>query len=407
MCYPPERLLRGGNPFGFHLSFRLWVPEVLMCRHLLHLLEGYLRPHLWVVLRGVQSHLQCLGRGLPPPPPPGFVPEAAGNLASAPPPPSSDSVGVPSDSLGGSNISGTPDMGAPQGTGAALKGLSVSGGDVEEGTGKQTGEGASVQTLETEESSTVETPQVEGASATESAALKEEVLFSLKMVDIPGGSFVMGANDGREEEKPAHKVNLSSYKMSAYLVTNKQYRAFVLANPEWQKDRINPDFHDGKYLDDWEGNEYPEGKDDHPVAFVSFYAAEAFARWLGKRLPTEAEWEFAARGGLVGKKFPNGDKMNEKIANFAKRYSGTTPVGQFDPNGYGLYDMAGNLFEWTADWFSKYTEEEQTDPKGPSSGDYKVIRGGSWISSAMTLRVSFRIDEEPERCGYIGIRLAE
>lgn len=247
------------------------------------------------------------------------------------------------------------------------------------------------------------------AEPVESEKLKAEVLQRLntQMKDIPAGSFVMGSEDGRSEEKPVHKVNISSFKMGSHLVMNRDFRAFVLSNPEWQKDRINPEYHDGRYLDDWNGNEYAEGKDEHPVSFVSYYAAKAFAAWTGKRLPTEAEWEYAARGGLAGKKYPNGDTMNDTIANLAKRYRGTTPVGQFEPNAYGLHDMAGNLFEWTADFYSSYSEDEQTDPKGPLSGDYIVIRGGSWISSASALRVSFRIDEEPVRCGYIGFRIAE
>ena len=265
--------------------------------------------------------------------------------------------------------------------------------------------------------STGETKSTAGVQSTaepslqtgKSEDLKTEVLERLnaRMKDIPAGSFIMGSEDGRAEEKPVHKVNLSSFKIGSYLITNSDFKAFVLSNPEWQKDRINPEYHDGKYLDDWDGNEYAEGKDDHPVGFVSYYAAKAFAEWAGKRLPTEAEWEYAARGGLTGKKYPNGDTMNDTIANLAKRFRGTTPVGQFEPNGYGLYDMAGNLFEWTADFYSSYSEEEQTDPRGPSSGDYIVIRGGSWISSAAALRVSFRIDEDPVRCGYIGFRVAE
>ncbi len=385
---------------------------------LLHVLTTGTAPAGWQPFRLPSTG----GIGVPVQPPPAVAPTPGSSVSQPLPVGNTPVTGVPianqAPPVGSVNPPVTPNTRATvnqNAEGAEITGETSSGeppsaGGMESSTEPIVEEGNQATVNDSGESpSTAGAGDSVGASvsSSEASGLKDEVLSSLKMVDIPGGSFVMGANDGRDEEKPAHKVNLSSYKISAYLVTNKQYRAFVLANPEWQKDRANPDFHDGKYLDDWEGNEYPEGKDDHPVAFVSFYAAEAFAKWLGKRLPTEAEWEFAARGGLVGKKFPNGDKMNEKIANFAKRYSGTTPVGQFDPNGYGLYDMAGNLFEWTADWFGRYTEEEQTDPKGPSSGDYKVIRGGSWISSAMTLRVSFRIDEEPERCGYIGIRLAE
>jgi len=228
-----------------------------------------------------------------------------------------------------------------------------------------------------------------------------------EMVEIKKGNYIMGSSDARDDEKPAHKVNISQFKILSHLVTNSEYRAFVFANPDWQKNRIDPALHDSKYLEYWEGNEYPEEMGDHPVCYVPFSAAKAFAGWLGKRLPTEAEWEFAARGGLAGKKFPNGDKMNDKLSNFAKRSNGTTAIKNFEPNSYGLYDMSGNLFEWTLDWYSSYTEKEETDPKGPSSGNYKAIRGGSWSSSATALRVSFRIDEEPERCGFIGFRIAE
>ena len=140
---------------------------------------------------------------------------------------------------------------------------------------------------------------------------------------------------------------------------------------------------------------------------VGVHAAQAFAAWLGKRLPTEAEWEYAARGGLVGKKYPNGDQMNDKVANLAKQYRSTTPVRKFEPNGFGIYDMAGNLFEWTADWYGPYSPGEARNPVGPPEGDYKVIRGGSWMSGANSLRVGARVDMEPQACGQVGIRLAD
>jgi formylglycine-generating enzyme required for sulfatase activity len=250
-------------------------------------------------------------------------------------------------------------------------------------------------------------------AASPSAGNQEAALAEAKstleagMTAIPAGSFTMGSDSGNDSEKPPHKVTLSAFRISARLVTNREYRFFVTAQPEWSKDRLPEEYNDGDYLLDWSGNDYPEGTDDHPVAHVSWAAASAFASWVGKRLPTEAEWEYAARGGLVNKKYPNGDLINDKLANFAKQFRGTTPVGQFPPNGYGLFDMAGNLFEWVFDWFGKYPNTEQKDPKGPPEGEYRTMRGGSWISGATALRVSSRIDEEPSRCGFVGIRLAE
>jgi len=244
--------------------------------------------------------------------------------------------------------------------------------------------------------------QPAGTDAT--AEFASEVDSSMKA--IPAGSFIMGS-DAVDAEKPAHSVALGAYRLCDHLVTNKEYSLFVAARPEWAKDRADPDLRDDNYLEDWAEGAYPEGKDDNPVAFVSFFAAGAFAAWLGKRLATEAEWEKAARGGLVGKKYPNGDVMNDKIANLAKQCKGTTPARRFEPNGFGLYDMAGNLFEWTADWYAPYVPGSASDPKGPREGEYKAVRGGSWMSGAGALRVSARVDMDPRACGQVGIRLAD
>ena len=120
------------------------------------------------------------------------------------------------------------------------------------------------------------------------------------MVLIPAGEFEMGSNNGAANECPVHTVYLDAFYMDTHEVTNAQYKAFVDANPEWQKENIPEEFYDGVYLRLWEGNAYPEGEADHPVIYVSWYAAMAYAEWMGKRLPTEAEWEKAARGGLRG-----------------------------------------------------------------------------------------------------------
>jgi formylglycine-generating enzyme required for sulfatase activity len=231
-------------------------------------------------------------------------------------------------------------------------------------------------------------------------------LIEASMKSIPAGSFLMGS-DAQDAEKPQHKVSLGAYRICDHLITNKEYSLFVAANPQWGKDRADPGLRDEHYLEDWTESGYPEGKEDHPVSFVSFPAAQAFAAWVGKRLPSEAEWECSARGGLVGKKFPNGDQMNDKLANLAKQYRGTTPIRNFEPNGFGLYDMAGNLFEWCSDWYGPYSAGEAVDPKGPGSGEYRVVRGGSWMSGASALRVSARVDMEEPTCGQVGIRLVD
>jgi formylglycine-generating enzyme required for sulfatase activity len=230
--------------------------------------------------------------------------------------------------------------------------------------------------------------------------------ISADLVAIPAGSFVMGSAEGADNEKPPHRVSLSAFKLSKHLVTNAEYQAFVRENPAWAKDRAATDLHDGHYLADWEGDQYPEEAGAIPVSGIPFYAAQAFAAWIGLRLPSEAEWEYAARGGLAGKKYPNGQEMNDKLANFAKRSKGAIAGGNFPANGYGLFDMAGNLFQWTNDWYGSYSAAEESNPTGPGAGEYKVIRGGSWVSGAGALRVSFRVDEDPTRCAYIGFRLA-
>lgn len=257
-------------------------------------------------------------------------------------------------------------------------------------------------------------PKADAAFGLDSAPIKapsesllDEALSKITpfLKQIPAGSFIMGSEDN-ERESPPHKVTLKAFSLCDHLVTCSEYALFVSANPQWTKDRADPDLHDGHYLEDWSSEECPKGKEDHPVAFVSWYAAEAYASWLGLRLPTEAEWEKAARGGLVGKKYPNGDSMNESLANFAKRKSGTTPVRTYEPNAFGLYDMAGNLFEWTSDWYGSYEAGEVSDPRGPKEGEYKVIRGGSWMSAAGALKVSSRFDMDPRTCAQVGIRLA-
>ncbi len=242
------------------------------------------------------------------------------------------------------------------------------------------------------------------------------------MVLIPAGTFQMGSEDEEagDDEQPVHTVHLDAFYMDKYEVTNAQFKAFLDANPEWGKDNIEDRyniedrFHKGLYLREWTDNNYPAGKADHPVYQVSWYAAMAYTEWTGKRLPTEAEWEYAARGGLAGKKYPWGDTISPADANYWDSGIGdTTPVGQYAANGYGLYDMAGNVREWCLDVYDfKGLYAVSENNRNPiASGEslqelrenftsipedsYRVLRGGSWFQTAQYLRVASREWNKP------------
>ncbi len=192
------------------------------------------------------------------------------------------------------------------------------------------------------------------------------------MALIPGGEFAMGLHGG--EDNPQHDVTVSPFYMDRTEVTNAQYLAFCEAT-----ERGLPIF--------WEMERFHCGPDyqNHPIVGVSHYDAVAYAEWVGKRLPTEAEWEFAARGGLVGKKFPNGDEVDRLEVNCKSAgYDGTLPVGTLLPNGYGLHDMSGNVRELVHDRYGRnYYQESPTDnPQGPEKGKFWVVRGGGWYSGA-------------------------
>lgn len=224
------------------------------------------------------------------------------------------------------------------------------------------------------------------------------------MVLIPAGEFEMGSHTGKNNERPVHTVYVDAFYMDAYEVTNAQYKAFVDANPEWRKENIAEEFHDGVYLRLWNGNSYPDDKADHPVVYVSWYAAMAYAQWAGKRLPTEAEWEKAARGGLIGKAYPWGDTFDATRANYGRYFNEPIAVGQYPPNGYGLYDMAGNVSEWCLDEydpdfyatsarknpFSNGTREEVINSFKVIKKKNRVLRGGCWSDNGLFLRVAHR-----------------
>ena len=228
------------------------------------------------------------------------------------------------------------------------------------------------------------------------------------MVLIAAGEFQMGG-DGSPDEKPVHTVYIDAFYIDKYEVTNAQYKTFVDANPQWRKGRISMTYHDGDYLKNWSGNNYPSGKGEHPVTYVSWYAAMAYARWAGKRLPTEAEWEKAARGGLVGKKHQWGDYITSARANYNKTVGGTTDVGTYPGNGYSLYDMTGNVSEWCLDMYNKnfYGNFPRRNPVAGTNlssvaenftkvRTRRVLRGGSWNSVPEYTRVAKRTKADPK-----------
>ena len=229
------------------------------------------------------------------------------------------------------------------------------------------------------------------------------------MVLIPAGEFEMGSEDAeaRPNEQPIHTVYIDAFYMDTHEVTNLDYKKFVLANRQWQKGRIPKALHNGNYLKHWTGNNYPTGKANHPVTYVSWYAAMAYAKWAGKRLPTEAEWEKAARGGKSGLKYPWGNTVSSGRANYGRHIGDTTAVGKYPANGYGLYDMVGNVWEWCLDasdenfYFSSPRRNPLSDVNTLSNAnliidDYtnakssRVLRGGSWFFSAAVVRVAYR-----------------
>jgi len=226
------------------------------------------------------------------------------------------------------------------------------------------------------------------------------------MVLIPAGEFTMGRTRLTPDDKtnmrphvllddrPEHRVWLDAYSMDKTEVTHEEYAAFVKATG-----------HRAPYH--WHGASPPAVLARVPVYNVDWHDADAYCRWAGKRLPTEAEWERAARGGKESASYPWGDeKPTPKLAVFDIQI-GPGPVAHLPPNGFGLHDMAGGISEWCADWFERdyYKNSPAKNPTGPDTGMYKVIRGGAWSDSAARITVFYRNWIRPtQRTPNIGFR---
>ncbi len=278
-------------------------------------------------------------------------------------------------------------------------------------------------------------------------------------VPVPGGTFTMG--DAFDEgypadgETPVHPVRVEPFAMDATAVTNAQFATFVKDTGHVtgaEEFGISAVFHlafDGRPADvvnraagtpwwlavrgaSWRRPEGPGSdvatRQNHPVVHVSWYDAQAYAAWAGKRLPTEAEWEYAARGGLAGARFAWGDELTPRgrwrcniwQGTFPSENTGedgwltTAPVTSYSPNGYGLHNTAGNVWEWCADWFAADTYARCDglvhDPRGPEDGTQRVMRGGSFLchdSYCHRYRVAARSSNTPESASAnIGFRCA-
>jgi formylglycine-generating enzyme required for sulfatase activity len=231
---------------------------------------------------------------------------------------------------------------------------------------------------------------------------------SVAMARVPAGSFEMGSLSGETDEEPVHTVTLDAYYIDVFEVTNGIYQACVEAGVCHRPFRTSSQRRDPYY-----GNpQYAH----YPVVFVSYPDAGDFCAWRGARLPTEAEWEKAARGGLEGADYPWGNEdpvCTPGASNGANHDrcspAETWPVGSFAPNGYGLYDMAGNVWEWVADYHNlSYDSEASTNnPTGPETGLTRVLRGGAWNLTLYHMRAANRLRNYPVDSNYnIGFRCA-
>ena len=241
----------------------------------------------------------------------------------------------------------------------------------------------------------------------------------------------MGAADVEEDERPVHRVYVGEFFIGRFPVTNDDYAKFVTATghpaPEVRGlPLISLGGREALFRETaapyvCEAGQPPVGHGSHPVVLVRYHDALAYCDWLSAtigrlvRLPTEAEWEKAARGGTEGQRYPWGNDIDASRGNYltdpaARPQRGTRPTGTYPPNAYGLYDVSGNVWEWVSDWYSHeyYGQGDARDPRGPHSGNMRIVRGGSWVNDDVAmLRCAYRHKVPPDTYSYsIGFRIA-
>lgn len=235
-----------------------------------------------------------------------------------------------------------------------------------------------------------------GSSEGDGPAAEISSVDGMEMVFVPEGNFTMGSNDGDSDEQPVHEVVLDAFWIDKHEVTNAQY-AKCVADGACEEPGI---------IDFYDSSSYA----NHPVVYVSWHDAEDYCEWAGRHLPTEAEWEKAARG-TDERTYPWGENLSCEYARYYDCGGQTVEVGNL-PKGaspYGALDLAGNVWEWTADWYSGdyyRSQPEWINPTGPVLGDYRVLRGGSW-DLEVNLRSADRVKYNPDYGDWsVGFRCA-
>ncbi len=230
-----------------------------------------------------------------------------------------------------------------------------------------------------------------------------------EMVFIPGGTFVMGSGDGHPSYQPEHKVEVADFYLDRWPVTNAEYKQFLDATgrsvPNYEVSWCDT----REYNWDPQARTYPASKADHPVVLVTWEDAMAYAAWAGKRLPTEAEWERAARG-FYGLRYPWGDEFYPERCNCKESGLGrTSPVGAFSPAGdtlEGVVDMVGNVWEWTNSLFKAYPYDADDGRESRQAVGFRVLRGASWVNDANVAHCLARLDGDFQFYNNVGFRCA-